>query len=98
MGNINADIKSVKQMLEENMQIPPYQRPYRWSHKNVKQLLEDIAANMNAGKRAYRIGSVILYKNKDEVHEIVDGQQRITTLLLLAKACGVENELLGKLE
>lgn len=100
MGNINAVIKSVKQIFKENkqMQIPPYQRPYRWSHKNVKQLLEDIAANMNAGKQKYRIGSVILYINKDGAYEIVDGQQRITTLLLLAKACGVENDLLGKLE
>ncbi len=87
-------------MFKENkhMQIPPYQRPYRWSHKNVKQLLEDIAANMNAGKQKYRVGSIILYKNRDGAYEIVDGQQRITTLLLLAKACGVKNELLGKLE
>lgn len=84
-----------------DMQIPPYQRPYRWTLKNVKQLLEDIAANMNGGKTKYRIGSVILYKNKDGAYEIVDGQQRITTLLLLAKACGVENGengLLDKLE
>lgn len=101
MGNINAGIKSVNQMYKEEgmqMQIPPYQRPYRWGYKNVKQLLEDIATNKNAGKQKYRIGSVILYINKDGAYEIVDGQQRITTLLLLAKACGVGNELLGKLE
>ena len=101
MGNINAVIKYVKHIFKEegtHLHIPPYQRPYRWGYKNVKQLLEDIATNKNAGKQKYRIGSVILYKNKDEAYEIVDGQQRITTLLLLAKACEVENELLGKLE
>ena len=101
MGNINAVIKYVKHIFKEegtHLHIPPYQRPYRWGYKNVKQLLEDIATNKNAGKQKYRIGSVILYKNKDGAYEIVDGQQRITTLLLLAKACGVGNELLGKLE
>lgn len=101
MGKIEAGIKSVEQMFNEEgmqMQIPHYQRPYRWGYKNVKQLLEDIATNKNAGKQKYRIGSVILYKNKDGAYEIVDGQQRITTLLLLAKTCGVENDLLGKLE
>ena len=101
MGKIEAGIKSVEQMFNKEgmqMQIPPYQRPYRWGYKNVKQLLEDIATNKNAGKQKYRIGSVILYKNKDGAYEIVDGQQRITTLLLLAKACGVESKLLDKLE
>lgn len=102
MGSIKAGIKSVKQIFEEereHLHIPPYQRPYRWKSKNVKQLLEDIAANKNAGKQKYRIGSVILYENqKNGGCEIVDGQQRITTLLLLARACGIENDLLGKLE
>ena len=101
MGAICAVIKSVKQIFEEEgkcLQIPPYQRPYRWEYKNVKQLLEDIAANKNTGKHKYRIGSVILYKKDGESYEIVDGQQRITTLLLLAKVCGVENGLLNQLQ
>lgn len=99
MGNIDAVIKSVKQIFErDGVQIPPYQRPYRWRDKNVRQLLEDIAANKSAGKQKYRIGSVILYKNKGGAYEIVDGQQRITTLLLLAKVCGIDNDLLSKLE
>lgn len=69
MENINTGIKSVNQMYNEEgmqMQIPPYQRPYRWGYKNVKQQLEDIATNKNAGKQKCRIGSVILYKIKME--------------------------------
>ena len=58
MGNINAVIKYVKHIFKEegaHLHIPPYQRPYRWGYKNVKQLLEDIATNKNAGKQKYRI-------------------------------------------
>ena len=101
MGHINAVIKSVKQIFKDmgsTLQIPPYQRPYRWEYKNVKQLLEDIATNKNAGKQKYRIGSVILYKKDEKSYEIVDGQQRITSLLLLAKVCEVKNELLNQLQ
>ena len=85
MSNITATIKLVKDLIRENLSIPSYQRPYRWKIKNVRQLLEDILTNRIAGKERYRIGSVILHKNGDNF-DIVDGQQRITTILLLAKA------------
>lgn len=90
--NIDAAIVSVGEILSiSNLRIPEYQRPYRWSEKNVRQLLEDILESKNAGKKSYRIGSVILYNNENEEEktlDIVDGQQRLTTLFILAKACG----------
>ncbi len=79
MGHINAVIKSVKQIFKDmgsTLQIPPYQRPYRWEYKNVKQLLEDIATNKNAGKQKYRIGSVICLSNILEIEN--DGQNTLT--------------------
>ena len=85
MSNIKATIQSVCNLMGRELSIPSYQRPYRWNTKNVRQLLDDILSNKNAGKDRYRIGSVILHKNGDN-YDIVDGQQRITTLLLLAKA------------
>lgn len=85
--NIEAAIVSVGEVLSiGNLRIPEYQRPYRWSEKNVRQLLEDILESKNAGKKSYRIGSVILYNNKETL-DIVDGQQRLTTLFILVKAC-----------
>lgn len=89
-SNIQANIVSVGELLKiENLRIPPYQRPYRWTKKNVRQLLEDVLQSMNAGKKNYRIGSVILHNNTtDNVLDIVDGQQRLTTLFLLWNACG----------
>ena len=73
MGHINAVIKSVKQIFKDmgsTLQIPPYQRPYRWEYKN------DIATNKNAGKQKYRIGSVICLSNILEIEN--DGQNTLT--------------------
>ena len=87
--NVDAAIVSVGEVLSiSNLRIPEYQRPYRWSEKNVRQLLEDILESKNAGKKSYRIGSVILFNNEErKTLDIVDGQQRLTTLFILAKAC-----------
>lgn len=86
---IKANIVIARDILSNpKLRIPPYQRPYRWSEKNVRQLLEDVLSSMNAGKKNYRIGSIILHNNtKDNVLDIVDGQQRITTLYLLWSIC-----------
>ena len=84
MSGVSAEIKKVKKVLEnDKLRIPPYQRPYRWSEKNVLLLLEDIFASWQQLKSAYRIGSVILNHSKDDYVYIVDGQQRITTIILI---------------
>lgn len=75
-----------------NLHIPEYQRPYRWTFKNVEQLLTDINNAWANGKQDYLIGSVIVHK-KDSVFDIVDGQQRITTLYLIAKALDYNGSL-----
>lgn len=75
-----------------NLHIPEYQRPYRWTFKNVEQLLTDINNARTNGKQDYMIGSVIIHK-KNGVLDIVDGQQRITTLYLIAKAMGYRGSL-----
>ena len=83
--SIQAQICTVEVVLKQNLVIPQYQRPYTWTQKNVMQLLSDIRTNMVAGKREYRIGTIICHKNTDgfnEQYDIVDGQQRITTILM----------------
>ena len=92
MEKIEAKIVQVQDLLKiNNLRIPEYQRPYKWDKKNVRQLLEDILASKSSGKKSYRIGSVILFNNHESEEtslDIVDGQQRLTTLFLIAKACG----------
>lgn len=85
-----AEIKSVKCLLEMNLTIPPYQRSYKWTYRNISDLLSDIDAAINDSRKysdfKYRVGTVILNKkneNRDVKYYIVDGQQRIISLILL---------------
>lgn len=79
---------SVSDLLSLKLRVPGYQRPYRWSTKNVSELLGDIDAAMRDAEDRkdyrYRIGTVILQENAaDDCLDIVDGQQRLLTLTLL---------------
>lgn len=80
-----AEIKSIKNLLKMNLSIPSYQRPYKWTHRNIGDLLLDIdSAIIDAEKYqgfSYRIGTIIL--NKNVKFDIVDGQQRIISLILI---------------
>ena len=65
--------------------IPPYQRPYSWSEDNARQLVEDIFNSMEHGDKEYFIGSLICIQDQQDHYryEVVDGQQRLTTLTLI---------------
>ena len=85
-----AEIKSVNALLGMELNIPYYQRPYKWDLKNIEDLLLDITNAISDAERytefKYRIGTIILHKTKEGVYDIVDGQQRIISLVLL-KLC-----------
>ena len=80
-------IWSVDKLLKANLNIPSYQRPYKWSVKNITDLILDTQNSIEESRKypnfKYRIGTVILYKNDNGEYEVVDGQQRILSLLLL---------------
>jgi len=77
-------IISIKDLLREKaLKIPPYQRPYKWTVKNVNQLFADIARHQD--KQSYRLGTIVFHRDADGKN-IVDGQQRIITLLLAVRA------------
>lgn len=71
---------------EQHFIIPDYQRPYKWNTKNMYELLSDIESAIDKSDSPdikefkYRLGTIILNGN-----EIVDGQQRIISLLILRK-------------
>ncbi len=67
--------------------VPPYQRPYVWEDEEVLKLLEDIYDSAFTYKRPqYFIGNVFVTKTGDRSFDIIDGQQRFTTLWLTALA------------
>ena len=87
---MNAII-SIDELLEMSLNIPDYQRPYKWTRKNIADLFDDIDTAISDSRRPdytdfkYRVGSVILHKN-NEKYDIVDGQQRLITLSLIKHA------------
>lgn len=71
--------------------IPSYQRPYAWTVDQASELLDDlISFYATEGEEGYFLGSIVLIKNEDKpIAEVIDGQQRLTTLTILfaAMAC-----------
>ena len=88
--NQKAIIASDGSQISGELTIPEYQRPYRWSEIQVKKLLSDYQLYLNdiASSRAdygYYLGSIILHQSAENgCLNIIDGQQRLTTLALIA--------------
>lgn len=85
-----VDIISIAELLEMNLALPKYQRPYKWTYKNMVDLLGDLNdAITNAEKYdsfKYRVGTIILHevsKDARKLYNIVDGQQRTLSLALI---------------
>ncbi|GAA6854039.1 hypothetical protein Kyoto204A_05780 [Helicobacter pylori] len=68
-------------------QIPTYQRPYQWGKEQCEELLNDLFENYEDHREDdYFCGSLVLIQSdKDNKTDIVDGQQRLSTFILLAK-------------
>ena len=83
MGNdqISLGLKFVggKEGIKGTFYIPSYQRGYRWGNDEVFRLLEDIYSN---GKKNYCLQPIVVRKNNN-LYELIDGQQRLTTLYLI---------------
>ncbi len=76
--------------------IPSYQRPYAWTPDHATALFEDLVAFFQAEQEeGYFLGSIVLIKAEDNAYaQVIDGQQRLTTLtiLLAAMACANDGE------
>jgi hypothetical protein len=87
-NKISQDNES-KEIPNIKLKIPNYQRPYKWTAKNVIQLLDDIIDARNENKETYRVGTLILHQENqkgESIYNIVDGQQRTITFSLLIRA------------
>ena len=100
---INVDKRSVKQLLEtgknKKFVIPEYQRPYAWSDEQIQVLFDDLSEythNTNDDDEStYFLGTIVSYEIENHEQEIIDGQQRITTLFLLLRAIYTKLEKSG---
>ena len=95
-ATIEVNKQSVKDLLssgrEHKFLIPEYQRPYAWGYDQIETLFEDLwdfATSDTGGfdnKGTYFLGSIVSFENENGEQEIIDGQQRITSLFLLLRA------------
>jgi len=72
----------------DNLAIPDYQRPYKWTKRNITELLTDINKAIEEGQKygdsyKYRIGTILIHNSQDGKLYIVDGQQRIISIALV---------------
>lgn len=93
-ANINVNKQNVLQLLTSGQEtpfvIPEYQRSYSWSDDEIITLFEDlwefsIERTHSDGAKSYFLGCVVSYEENGE-RQIIDGQQRITSLFLLLRA------------
>lgn len=92
---ISVNKQSVSELLKTGRTkpfiIPEYQRPYAWTSEQIETLFDDIwefATTIGGTKHngTYFLGSIVSFENDDHEQEIIDGQQRITSLFLLLRA------------
>lgn len=73
---MSENIKSINKLVPYTFIIPDYQRNYRWTEKEVKQLLEDIIS----GNEGYSLQPIVVKAIEKNKYILIDGQQRLTTL------------------
>lgn len=79
-----------------SIKIPDYQRPYVWNAEKVETLIKDLQYHIehNSGQ-AYYMGSILFFRQNGG-YEIIDGQQRLTSLLILDKIANNGQSILAK--
>lgn len=77
---------------KKTFMIPVYQRNYAWEEDEITALVKDVYDSFKKDpKSPYYIGTLVTYKRGDCEYEVIDGQQRLTTIYIILKAMGVKN-------
>lgn len=97
MSKLSVDQRNIKSLFQDRKSdflIPDYQRPYAWNEEKCETLWEDLFSfafpNNNIEEfdedDEYFLGPIVTYQNDNKKLEVIDGQQRLTTLMLLLRA------------
>ena len=88
MNNI-LELKTINELCQFAFYVPSYQRGYRWTHQEVKDLLNDIhefnprQIDETEEKTWYCLQPLVLKNDEGSAYEVIDGQQRLTTIFLI---------------
>lgn len=90
MPNASTEIKLETKLVGEitgNFLVPSYQRGFRWGADEVSRLLEDVYSNgvKEDKKKNYCLQPIVVRRNAENEYELIDGQQRLTTIFLIYK-------------
>lgn len=98
MSKLGVDQRTIRSLFEDKKSlfvIPDYQRPYAWGDKECRTLWDDIfefafpegdCDKFSSDNDEYFLGPIVTFKNEEGKQEVIDGQQRLTTLMLLLRA------------
>lgn len=83
-NELKPELLTVRELFSDNYLVPVYQRNYAWRAEQIEQLISDIQDSVVEGQDDYFLGNlVVIRRGKEDVFEVIDGQQRLTTLYLL---------------
>lgn len=84
---IKIQLEGISNVLKtKRFRVPAYQRSYAWEEEHVAELLQDIHDAIQSKENEYFLGSIVVTGPIDGKHDVVDGQQRLTTISLLISA------------
>lgn len=84
---IRIQLDGISNILKtKRFRVPAYQRSYAWEDEHVDALLQDIHEAIRSKENEYFLGSIVVTGPADGKHDVVDGQQRLTTISLLVAA------------
>lgn len=90
--SLSAEQKNLRSLFinDDRYIVPSFQRPYRWTKKEVKQLFDDITQAFNSNED-YFVGNIVIARGYDDKArpQIIDGQQRILTLWMYLKVLAI---------
>lgn len=98
MSKLTVDQKNIRDLFSDrkaDFLIPDYQRPYAWDERECQTLWDDIftfafpdndSTKFDSDSEEYFLGPIVTFKNENSKLEVIDGQQRLTTLMLLLRA------------
>ena len=73
-------------------EVPIYQRNYAWEKEEIFTFIQDVYDACNSVRNNYYIGTLVTFHKGDQVYEVIDGQQRLTTINLVLGALGINRQ------
>lgn len=88
-----SQLITISSLLQYQFTIPPFQRPYDWEAQQVSELISDFSSASSKGSKLF-LGLIVLCPDEQDRYAVIDGQQRLTTLMLALAARGAAGSVL----